>query len=197
MEGEQVTVNAQPWGSTAPTEQAVLATYTLAAERAEQGKPRLEALLKRASSGQAKIIVGIKSFESFLDKAIARGRGTDQIFDMLRGAVLTDSDAEAVKVVHALRRITKFTRIEYKDKGSDPTFGYFGSYHINIVLDGMICEVQIMTRRLWTYKAWGHEFYQQFRSNPSAPDPAVLRQSRNVFALGNMKRFKSSKPSQN
>lgn len=192
-EGERVADMPQPWGlPKGNTEDAVLAIYSVAAQKAEAARPKLERMLNRACSGQAKVLVGIKSYASFVDKVLARGRTATTVYDVLRAAVLTDDQAQAETVVHNLKKSVRYTELEFKDKGSDPKFGYYGSYHMRVLLDGMQCEVQIMTRRLWTYKEWGHQFYNQFRSGGN-PDPAILRQSKAVFAMGNRMPFVPSK----
>lgn len=186
-EGSYVFPTAQPWGDLPAKmnpEDAALATYVAATEKVKGLERRLEAMLKRACSGQAKVLVGVKSFNSFKDKVINRGRPASDVTDLLRAAVLTDSEEQTQQVIHNLKKSERYSELEHKDKGSDPKFGYYGSYHLKLVLDGVRCEVQVMTRRLWTYKEWGHQFYNQFRSG-GTPDPEVLRKSKMVFAMGN------------
>lgn len=192
VEGTMASVVTQPWhASNSPEDLEQI--YDLAAKKAEANKSRFESILKRASHGQAKILVGIKTRESFLDKTIQRGKSADQVYDVLRGAILTDTQDEAADVIQNLKRTQIFMELEFKDKGTDPKFGYYGSYHIRLVVNDLICEVQVMTKRLWTYKKWAHEFYTQFRSAKEEPSIDTLRQSKHVFTLGNMNPYRPNK----
>ena len=185
-EGSYATDTLQPWSS--KKTQSIEDIYNVAIKHAEQVKPRLESVLKRASNGQFKILVGIKQFSSFADKVLNRGADVSKVYDVLRSAVLTNTQDEAKDVVANLKRTQTFLDLEFKDKGQDTTFGYYGSFHIRIVIDGLICEIQVMTKRLWSYKNWGHEFYTQFRSS-DAPNLGIQRLSKQVFQLGNMRPF--------
>jgi len=77
-------------------------------------------------------------------------------------------------------------RCTEKEKGSDVNFGYYGSYHIIFFYKGLNVELQIMTRKLWSYKAVAHEFYDKYR-NEERPkiDKFDLHLSKMFFSKGN------------
>lgn len=157
--------------------------YYKAVEMAQGAKPRLEQVLKRAASGRGKIKVGIKSYDSFLSK-VNRNNAPNKVHDMLRSALLLDTQEDVEAAVKLLKRTQTVHSIEHKDKGSDPTYGYFGSWHLKLVINGIIAEVQVMTRRLWTYKDWAHDFYKMYRDKGDIT-PQAARLSKQIFAMGN------------
>lgn len=151
-------------------------------------KRKFESFLKKASNKEAKILVGIKPFASFFDKVAKRGMKVDQIHDVLRGAILLKDKEDVGKTVKFLKKKAIIYKHEFKEKGSTGEFGYYGSHHFKIEIDGMICEVQVMTRRLWTYKSPAHKYYAKYRSSGNKYDDTRDKdaaQSRRLFDRGN------------
>lgn len=160
--------------------------YDVAVTKVTGIRKKFENVLKRVSGGVAKVLTDIKSKKSFMDK-ITRGKNPCAIHDLLRGAVLCKDDAAVEDAVKQIRKTQQWHEIEGKSKG-DNAFGYYGSYHLKIVIDGIICEVQVMTQRLWTYKEWGHEIYNQTRQDFAKTghlDPALVSHSKRIFDRGN------------
>ena len=95
-----------------------------------------------------------------------------------------------------MKNIFNLYQVEDKERGSDPEWGYYGSHHYDIDFNGVICEVQIMTKRLWTYKEVGHTYYDKWRnyqkSNPSVKNTPDYKKdsriSKMVFDQGNGRR---------
>lgn len=184
MEGSFIASPIQPWCPIKNHDPE--SVYDVAREKVENIKKKFESTLKRVSGGTAKVLVDIKSKKSFMDK-IERGKSPCSIHDLLRGAILC-KDADGVEeTVQQIRKTQKWHEIEGKSKGAN-IFGYYGSYHLKIVIDGIICEVQLMTQRLWTYKEWGHEIYNQTRQDLAKTghvDPALVAHSKRIFDRGN------------
>ena len=170
----------QPWGTAGNPDDLYYTALTLA-----QGvRDRLQQILARAASGRGKILIGFKELAAFKSK-LGRGKAADQIHDILRSAILLNTQAEVEDVVRQLRRSQTIHEVEFKDKGTDPAYGYYGSWHLKIVINSVIVEVQVMTRRLWTYKNWAHDFYQDYRDKGDTVPASAKAQSKYIFSMGN------------
>ena len=81
---------------------------------------------------------------------------------------------------------------EMKRKGQDKQLGYFGSHHLDILIDGLITELQVMTRKMWKYKESAHALYTANRDeitrggSASRADSAL---SKKIYALANQPKF--------
>jgi hypothetical protein len=136
---------------------------------------------------KVKFLAGTKPFESLISKVISRGKKISEINDLVRGAVLFDTKEQADAFVKNFTRRNSSNVVEYevKDKGSDTTYGYFGSHHIGLNIDGIIVELQVMTRKLWNYKGSAHVIYNNTREKKGGPNKFDISQSKKIFALGN------------
>lgn len=196
QEGSYFPNPIQPWCPAKTADPAEI--YREAREKVDQMKGKFVAAMKRASSGSAKVLMDIKSEKSFLNKTQDRGKNPCTVHDLLRGAILTKTDEEAQAVVDALKKQQKWHEIEAKTKGGNE-FGYYGSHHLKIVIDDIICEVQVMTQRLWAFKGWGHEIYNQTRTAVAQGgilDPKTKQLSKQIFSLGNKPKFIGNKKKQ-
>lgn len=137
----------------------------------------------------AKFLVDTKSMDSVLDKVVDRKRPLGQINDLVRGAVLFDSKKAADHFVKGLLRKYPDIVVDYdkKEKGQDPTYGYFGSHHLSLVIGGLITELQVMTKKLWQYKEPAHDIYAKTRSKPEGPDAFDRHMSKKMFSIANKK----------
>lgn len=155
-------------------------------------KSKFESSLKRAATKDAKIITGSKSISSIKSK-MQRGRKISNMGDLLRAAILVKTEEDAKTVLENMRKIFNIFQVEEKEKGSDTNFGYYGSYHCDVDFHNVICEVQIMTKRLWNYKDAGHSFYDKWREkikeNPEVMNTQEYKNdakmSKMVFDYGN------------
>lgn len=153
--------------------------------------------LDKQQRGKVRILSAVKPFESLYNKVIERGKKLGNIGDIVRGAMLFDTDAD---VSDFMKRFTRknahlIVKHEKKEKGTDHVFGYFGAHHLDLVIDGLITELQVTTKKLWNYKAAAHVFYHEFRtqiaSGGSIPH-SVSHASKKIFSLGNKQRIRES-----
>jgi len=138
-----------------------------------------------------KILVGIKSLESFLDKVVFRKYSPNKITDVVRSAVLVNTENDINVVKKAIIRKFKVIEYEIKEDGEDKEFGYYGSHHFLVEIDSVLVEIQVMTRRLWAYKEEAHKIYDKYRSSDKIVDRSVevadKKLSKRIFNAGNRK----------
>lgn len=154
-------------------------------------RSKFETIVKKSISKfkGVKFLADTKTPKSIINKAIERNKGLMNINDLVRGAVLFETKADADKFVKDL--IRKFKTLiagyEEKQRGKDATYGYYGSHHLDLNIDGIIVELQIMTKKLWQYKHAAHDIYDRTRSKPNGPDGFDRHMSKKIFTLGNRK----------
>ena len=162
----------QPWPSevpgTAPSdrERSAEKIYAIALQHAKSGYKELNRKLQHVARG-AKVVIKIKPEESFVNK-VSRGKNPALIKDVLRSAVMAKTDEEVKLIVQGIKKKFKIGREEFKKKGSDPEYGYHGSYHFIVDIGGMWAEIQVMTSKLWAHKKAAHKIYKKYRSNPTS-----------------------------
>jgi len=142
---------------------------------------------KGVSPNAYKFLYQIKSMESIIDKIITRDRDLGELGDMVRGAVLF-RDGEAMDdFISDLKRKNKryITDYEFKSKGSDPEYGYYGSHHFDLNIDGLDVELQVMPDKLWKYKEAAHDIYTKWRSKKGKIDNFDRNLSKKLFRIGN------------
>lgn len=133
---------------------------------------------------------GIKSLKSIISKVIIRNKPLSSLGDLIRGAMLFKTEKELNEFIDDLKRHNKIKilDIDFKKKGDDKVYGYFGAYHFDIEIDGITIELQAMTERLWKYKFVAHDVYDKVRDGLKVTDD-VLQYSRDLFKLGNKPKF--------
>ncbi len=131
---------------------------------------------------------GTKPLNSVIDKAVKRKRGLGNLGDLARGAVITKKPDETEKFVHALKRKhgDKIVDHEIKEKGTDPTYGYYGSHHIQMNHNGVETELQVMHKKLWDKKKMAHKIYTSSRSRPEGPTKQEKSTSKQIFVKANV-----------
>jgi hypothetical protein len=145
--------------------------------RATERLPKFAKFLHGFSeNGKYKILTSIKSYESFKSKLKRKGDAS-KIDDVLRGAILTDTYAEAKEVANRLKKHCE--EWDYKD-GSGMV--YHGGWHFKVYVDGMIAEIQVMEKSLWDYKEAGHPIYNRLRDGEK--DPSAERFAKHLYCLG-------------
>jgi len=154
-------------------------------------KKFLAETIKKRDRKRVKIIVGIKSLDSLKSKVIERGKSLSSVKDLVRATILLREDDEVKKLYcDIMRKKLEVIRCTEKEKGSDADFGYYGSYHIIFFYKGLNVELQIMTRKLWSYKAVAHEFYDKYRNDEhSNIDKFDLHLSKMFFSKGNKEKI--------
>lgn len=156
-------------------------TYDKAKGLAKEREDKFYDGLREAADGH-KVMTDIKSEESFKNKTVKRGKDAE-VGDVLRGAILVDKEEQILEVTKRLKKIFVIKKVDYKTKPDKP-FGYYGAEHLDVIIDGMICEIQIMTRRLWHYKHKQHKIYQKYRGETKIPKEMIIK-SKEIFKKGN------------
>lgn len=140
--------------------------------------------LHLVKSHNAKVMAARKPLDSFYNKVVERGRSSTDIDDVLRGAILTRDKREADKVVDNLKKKGEVVKHEYKEFG-DSKLGYGGVHHVTLKVNGVHTEVQVMPKKMWTYKKEAHNIYKKYRTMQSPekhPDyEKDVRKSKNMF----------------
>jgi hypothetical protein len=135
---------------------------------------------------------GLKPADSVVDKVVKRGKPLSGMTDLVRGAVLFDTHEEANDFVNRLKRKhkDKILRHEEKERGGDPTLGYYGTHHFDIQHNGITNELQVTTKRLWKAKEAAHKIYTKTRSRPGGPTEMEKAESKRMFTLANRPRYR-------
>lgn len=142
--------------------QRILRELSDKAEAIQRGLEHFHRILTRESPSSAKILTDIKKPLKVAEKIIERGKS--KITDVIRGAILLKTDADVEDVVKNIKRNVPIYEYEYKRKGEDKTYGYHGSHHFLIQVEGgFLAEIQVMTKRLWAFKHEAHKIYEKLR----------------------------------
>lgn len=171
-----------------PEEQARI-VYATAFATVSETERKFSRLLKKISPKDSKILVDIKKEDAFVDKVVNRGKSAEKITDVLRGAVLVETEKDMDKLIANLQKHADIFEHEIKTKREDPEYGYHGSHHFLIVIDDVLIELQAMTKRLWTFKEPAHEIYSKWRSVKEFDDRIAKKEkeySKNLFIKGNL-----------
>ena len=128
----------------------------------------------RHARSEGKVYVDVKTEASILEK-IKRGKAPEEITDYLRGAIVLNNKKRVKEAVQYLNNRSNVVKWEFKETPKiGDRMGYRGSYHLDINLGGLICEVQIMTKSLWKLKDAAHAVYAVERGGKEAPVSSVL-----------------------
>lgn len=129
---------------------------------------------------------GMKPVKSIISKVIDRGKSFKDLGDLIRGAILFDTQDELNQFVKDFSRKESSIIVKYemKQKGSDPTYGYYGSHHFDLNIDGFVIELQAMTKRLWKFKEPAHDIYNMTRDNGGLTKADQML-SKRLFTMGN------------
>lgn len=173
-----VEVKEQPWS-----------TKEEALQMAQETLPAFQRVLKRAATKDAKIVASVKpetSIDNKLTRWAAAGNGRDMstMFDVLRGSILVADPEEVHEVIKNLSKGEKIVKYEHKSD-PDPTWGYYGTHHLDILVNGVVAEVQIMTKRLYYRKKVAHKIFSKHRTNIEALPHAEKVRSKLLFQYGN------------
>jgi len=155
-------------------------------------KKFLNKLISKKDKTKTKVLIGIKSLDSVVSKSMKRGKPLSELKDLVRAALLFESNEQAKEAYDKIVRkySSMIVRKEEKKKGSDPVFGYFGSYHIIFKFEGLSVELQIMSKKLWNYKDTAHDFYNKYRDQKKpSPSKFDAHMSKLVFSKGNQPKY--------
>lgn len=154
-------------------------------------KAKFTRLLKKigSKSKNSKVLVDIKAMDAFVKKVVLRGRNTSSITDWLRSAIIVRTHEDVDRTVKLIKKDFVVQEYEKKDKGLDKEYGYFGSHHFLVLVDGITCEIQVMTKKLWVYKEEAHLIYGKYREDKGEMDKKLkkleLAYSKELFSRGN------------
>lgn len=180
----------QPWMAPSRSPEDVGNLYDQVRQKAAGAATKFLRMMKVATRRLAdpKILVDIKSKESFVDKVVNRGKAAEKITDLLRAAILLNDEKEVNDAVAQVKKDFIVAEYEKKAKGGDQEYGYYGSHHFLVDIDGMLCEIQVMTKKLWAYKKQAHKIYGKYRSGNDANSAAAQldkQLSKRLFDKGN------------
>ena len=150
--------------------------------------------LPKGDKQKIKFFSQIKPEKSLINKIVDRGNAPESIGDIVRGALLFPDSGMVEKFIKDFRRKNSGIIVDYefKSKGQDKELGYFGSHHLDLMIDGLIVELQVMTRKMWKFKETAHVLYTQNRDK-IARGGHVSRQdsqlSKQIYALANREDF--------
>lgn len=161
--------------------------YVRAVGKACKYEEQFESLIHTIATPDSKVIVNLKSQESYLDKLKRKHNDPSRIHDVLRGAILTKTKDEVNQIVDNLKHECfthgyKIYDMDYKDHPNP--IGYMGSCHIKVQIQECIYEIQVMPEEIWSAKEITHSFYKSLASDKDL-DPSVKRFSTQVFGTSN------------
>ena len=85
--------------------------------------------------------------------------------DWLRGSILVNDEKDigivSKNIFKAFKSVSEF---DPKERGGDKQFGYYGSVHFSVDVDGVNTEIQLMTKKLYSAKKIAGGQYDDFRS---------------------------------
>ena len=180
----------QPWTNEIVGDKLITPqeAYKIAEKYAADAQAELNRTLRLSAVGGAKVLTDKKSEKSFIDKAFTRGKGVN-IDDVVRGAILCKTEDDLKATLKNLYKNAQIFEHEVKDDKQNE-YGYYGSHHLEIRLKktGVVAEVQVMTKKLWTVKHEAHKVYTKIRSGSDLSDKAKkveLQHSKELFNHGN------------
>lgn len=143
-----------------------------------------------ANRGKADFLYNTKPVTSIISKVVKRGKNFTQLGDLIRGAILFDTQEELDAFVKDFQRKEKTMIKDYeaKEKGGDKTYGYYGSHHFDLIIDGFVIELQAMTKKLWQFKDTAHDIYNKTRET-GVITKADMELSKKIFNLGNRPKY--------
>ena len=171
----------------------VVALYKKYEPIIEDRLKKYESGLKTALKGvqNAKIMVDIKKLRAFVNKTVDRGKDPSKMNDWLRGSILVNDEKDigivSKNIFKAFKSVSEF---DPKERGGDTQFGYYGSVHFSVDVDGVNTEIQLMTKKLYSAKKVAGGQYDDFRSASDAikgskETQKLLRHGKRAFDKGN------------
>jgi hypothetical protein len=171
-------------------EQAINAVYASLSPLLQNTFNELKKLLnrmvpKKGLSDPPKILMDVKTLPSLVSKVVKRGKKLSEVGDLVRCAILFGTKEEADEFVNRVRRTAQVVGYEEKKAGSDKQYGYYGSHHIDLQINGLTVEMQVMTKKLWKYKEVAHGIYNKYRDTGGKPSKDDAQWSQSIFNIAN------------
>ena len=124
-------------------------TYNKARDLAKERRKKFHDGLREAA-GNHRVVTDIKSKGSFKDKTVTRGKNPQKVYDVLRGAIIVDTKAQMAGVLDKLKKVFLIKKVDHKVRADE--LGYYGAIHVDVIIDDMICEIQVLPQKLWDIK---------------------------------------------
>ena len=140
-----------------------------------------------------KMYFNAKPIKSIKDKVINRGKRFSELNDLVRGTITFKTSKEADDWVKAFVRKAPGNLVgeyEKKEKGQETQYGYYGPHHLLLDVGGIYFELQVMSRKMWSYKAAAHDIYAQNRSKAGGPSSGARHMSNKLFNMGNQSGYR-------
>lgn len=103
-----------------------------------------------------------KKYESAREKVIRKGRPYNQINDLVKGVIITNTLQESMAITSFLLRNCEVVKWEAK-KGSEEN-PYCGALHVDLLIGNLTCEIQVMPRSTWAVKKQSNHYYKTNRA---------------------------------
>lgn len=129
----------------------------------------------------------MKSLSSIINKVIDRNKSIFDIADLIRGALIFDEKKIMDSWIKDFKRKCPYiTKYDFKEKGKDKVYGYFGTHHFDLHIDNYDVELIDSTKKLWNYKEEAHKLYSKWRSAKQEIPKADMELSKKLFSIGNI-----------
>ena len=120
-----------------------------------EGKFACSTMVKRKRHSSAKEKLSRKGYSHYLECT-----------DLLKGVILVDGTQQVANVATVLSSLQKVTKVEIKRASlSNP---YRGAVHIDLLLEGVQCELQVMTHFGWAVKKESNHYYKNGKPEQAA-----------------------------
>lgn len=141
---------------------------------------------------RATVIADVKPLASIHDKLDRwaqdpknANRHINTMGDALRGTILVHDLGD----MHDLHKhlYDPSAKVEIKNRGEEPNFGYYGSHHFDLkTAGGITAEVQVMHHRLYEGKHVLHKIYDHYRNpaNRRGVDPMLIARHMKLSRVG-------------
>jgi len=152
--------------------------YSEARGKAEDRLSAFRNRLKEAAKAvDAKFVTHIKSRTAFEEKQEA-GRTLN---DVLRGALIVRKKSKYPEAMHAVQEaFGKIVNVDNVAKPRGP-MGYKGALHLDVEIDNFLCEVQILTGKLWKAKLKSYRAYRKQRNGKGGASKEEIARARKLF----------------
>jgi len=117
-----------------------------------------KSISKSTDISKVKYIIQRKSLDSTVEKFKRKGRDIDSFSDLLRAVIVVSSKTSLQSVVNGLKYYFDFAKVDIKEGTKDKP--YSNAIHIDVLCEGFVCEVQLMSRQIYRYKQEADKTYK-------------------------------------
>lgn len=112
------------------------------------------------------VLLSKKQYASAREKRVRKGYSYMEFPDLVRGAILTNNLEEAIEVAGFL--LCHCEVVKWEVKVGTPENPYRGSFHLDLKMGELSCEVQVMPKATWKIKSDAHHSYKEGRPERAA-----------------------------